>query len=205
LNLYDATVCYNFDDDVVDECGGYDGSLQGGATYDVSSPFASGKSVYFDGTNDYFDTNFQNMYVDKNWTICFWTNTTGTTEQDYFFGSDDDGNITAMAWHGEFTDNDYKVYTMGNGDNDEIVGDFPETYLNSTKWKHVCVTSNGTGADSLEVYINATIVTTDTTADNDRQHTKLTVDLWFGALNRDDGIINPLEMWLDDLLIWNNT
>src|SRR3990167_2732619 len=72
-NPFNATIHWSFDNqDCVDANGNTDCTNNGGF-FDASSPFGSGKSLYFNGSSfSYLDTNSNDFFINGPWAICAW-------------------------------------------------------------------------------------------------------------------------------------
>ena len=147
---------YQFENNVLDTRGSYNGTAFGSPTY-VAGRIGTA-AIQFNGTSQYVSIN---RPVSDNWTISFWVKTTQTSP-------------TGTAW--------YQGNGMVDGEVVNIVDDFGVSYLNSKvafgvgnpdttiqsistinsgNWVHVACTRNSTTGE-MKIYVNGALETTAT-------------------------------------------
>ena len=129
-----------------------------GATYDNGSP-PVGKSMLFDGSNDYAKAgtsvsqfNFLNQ-ADCKWTICFWMKwlTTSSTSPQMLFGNCNTGSDTGIAIR--VADDPAKAINVLFANSGAVNLISSEDYIpDLTEWHFYCLTYDQTLASSNMVY-----------------------------------------------------
>lgn len=184
--IYDASgsgalARYSFEEDsysgrfgeVGDSSGVNNGVAKGGTQ--VENPGIKGKSVKFDGVNDYVETKDFSFRNNANFTFSLWVKTTMFRSNQVIFGK------PSPYW--EYTFMTYGpnavrfVYwnTRGMGEIDMYS---PSNVLSINNWTHFVITYDGS-AKIAKMYINGVLSNTDNTITNTLQNRAN--NLWIGA------------------------
>jgi hypothetical protein len=125
---------------------GCNGTINGGATWGVGSPYDNSRYLLFDGANDYVDVNYipQGKFLFSNYTIAMWFRVDGGSGQRDLFGATNnvgDHGILLEHGHGQAPNgiryiNRSPFAPGGMGTPEEIYS--PSTVIvNDGQWHHI--------------------------------------------------------------------
>lgn len=144
------SACYDFDTDVNDYFGIYNGTKIGDADYTTGSSKVGGGSLDCPGSNDAI-TMSSNIISGSAFTISFWEYSDGTTNTGYFFS---DGNDVNNLFFRRLTSSD-----RWNGQVGDTGGGIEATTARQ-QWNHFLFLHHSNG--TAELYLNGTLQATET-------------------------------------------
>lgn len=189
---------YTFDGDADDSLGTANGTVNG-ATQTPSGII--GTAYYFDGVNDYIDSNFlPSDFASQNgdWSVSFWINSNESSPggNDMVYGA-----YTAAA--SDYVQANWQsAGTMRNaiGHDATVNGVITTTALNTGSWYHVVYTYDGSNYNH-SVYVNGVYEASTVT---DPGAYSASIDLFFGARNSDGSPGIYFNGILDEMAFWQN-
>lgn len=203
-NGLNAEAVFLLDDDCTDNLSIVQDCVKGSGTYNITTPFSAGKSLWYDGVDgageDYLDSKFVGTPRHGNYTVSIWVQSVGTPDtNDMLMNSYSGGLNLYLA---------YRTTTGWKWSREPgtavIYGDGTNTMLNGS-WNNIMLRSNGSTNTNMDIFINgvrdnygvpdAGTVTAGAFVDSIRF-----LAYWNAGADSQTTRAN-----IDEVIIWNNT
>jgi len=168
---------------------GNDGTITN-AVWQEEDMCVSGKCLYFDGSGDYVDSNFQ-LDGYAAFSACLWTKTAGADAADRFLGAETGAATTHNILRNPTNVNSQVTFSGGQVSVNSGVS------VADDKWHHLCSIYNGS---TLAVYIDGALRNSDSASGTVSSYS---LDLFIGARNNDSTPDNYLDGTIDEMKIYD--
>lgn len=179
-----------------------------GLTQKSDNPFGVTDYSYFaDGTNDFIDLNFDQLWLDGAFTISFWMKRNGTVAANQYYLGVDDTDTLFYLYFMDTTQTERFYIRDGSNRADSIEAKTPPAAITNTSWQNVVlVHTSGFGSGHMSIFVNGINVTNGYLKQEGARAEHPTLDLFMMASNNQGGgATGFLRGFITDLVIWNTT